>query len=348
MLTFVGAGLASLDDLTCSGLKAIKQANFLYLDAYTSIMPGFAEELKELTGKDVKPADRELVEETDEIIEKAKNHNVVFIVIGDPLSATTHTDLILRAVDSNVQFKIIHNTSIMTAVGCCGLQLYNFGATVSIPFWDELGTPDSFYDKLLWNFSAGLHTLCLLDIKVKERSTENILRERKVYEPPRYMSCGHAAYQLLQIIKRRSSADIGLSSDCLAIGLARIGSTDQVVAVSTLKEMGRGHPAESNTGKQTPITAALGGPLHSLIVPSQLHPVEEEFLGCCLRSSGDFPALPKIFAPTQTVGVDVIRELFRNHNNLVSNVRNVIRNPIVHYYESLFLFWLVTNPFLLS
>ncbi|TGZ67484.1 hypothetical protein CRM22_004763 [Opisthorchis felineus] len=308
MLTFVGAGLASLDDLTCNGLKAIKQANFLYLDAYTSLMPGFAEELKELTGKDVKPADRELVEETDEIIEKAKNHDVVFIVIGDPLSATTHTDLILRAVDSHVQFKIIHNTSIMTAVGCCGLQLYNFGATVSIPFWDELGTPDSFYDKLLWNFSAGLHTLCLLDIKVKERSAENILRERKVYEPPRYMSCGHAAYQLLQIIERRSSADIGLSSDCLAIGLARIGSTDQVIAVSTLKEMGRGHPAESNIGKQTPITAALGGPLHSLIVPSQLHPVEEEFLGCFVRSSRDFPALPKVFAPTPAVGVDVYIE----------------------------------------
>ncbi|OON16975.1 diphthine synthase, partial [Opisthorchis viverrini] len=339
MLTFVGAGLASIDDLTCNGLKAIKQANFLYLDAYTSIMPGFVEALKELTGKDVKSADRELVEETDEIIQKAKNHDVVFIVIGDPLSATTHTDLVLRAVDSGIQFKIIHNTSIMTAVGCCGLQLYNFGATVSIPFWDELGTPDSFYDKLLWNFSAGLHTLCLLDIKasfiplVKERSAENILRERKVYEPPRYMSCGHAAYQLLQVIERRSPGDIGLSSDCLAIGLARIGSKDQVIAVSTLKEMGRRHPAESNTGRQTPITSALGGPLHSLIVPSQLHPVEEEFLSCRLRSSGDFPALPKVFAPTPAVGVDVVRELFRNHNNLVSNVRNAIRNPIIHYYE---------------
>lgn len=41
-------------------------------------------------------------------------------------------------------------------------QLYNFGETVSIPYWTESWQPDSFYDKILGNLSRGLHTLCLL------------------------------------------------------------------------------------------------------------------------------------------------------------------------------------------
>ena len=50
----------------------------------------------------------------------------------------------------------------MGAVGCCGLQLYNYGQTVSIPFFRENWTPDSFYDKIAYNLGGGMHTLCLL------------------------------------------------------------------------------------------------------------------------------------------------------------------------------------------
>ena len=41
-------------------------------------------------------------------------------------------------------------------------QLYNFGETVSIVFWTESWKPQSFYDKIMKNLNAGLHTLCLL------------------------------------------------------------------------------------------------------------------------------------------------------------------------------------------
>ena len=33
----------------------------------------------------------------------------------------------------------------------------------------------------------GLHTLCLLDIKVKEQTIENLMKGNKIYEKPRYM-----------------------------------------------------------------------------------------------------------------------------------------------------------------
>lgn len=57
----------------------------------------------------------------------------------------------------------------------------------------------------------GLHTLCLLDIKVKEPNLEQLCRGRKVYEPPQYMTiskvwlqdiCQHGKRQPLSIIRR--------------------------------------------------------------------------------------------------------------------------------------------------
>lgn len=52
----------------------------------------------------------------------------------------------------------------MNAVSCCGLQLYNFGETVSIPYWTEKWQPDSFFQKIVENFKRNLHTLCLLGL----------------------------------------------------------------------------------------------------------------------------------------------------------------------------------------
>jgi diphthine methyl ester synthase len=69
----------------------------------------------------------------------------------------------------------------MNAVGECGLQLYNFGQTVSLVFFTENWKPDSFYDRIKENFDLGMHTLVLLDIKVKEQSEENLLRCMLVY-----------------------------------------------------------------------------------------------------------------------------------------------------------------------
>ena len=60
----------------------------------------------------------------------------------------------------------------MNAVACTGLQLYHFGETVSIVFFTDTWRPDSFYDRVKVNRQNGQHTLCLLDIKVKEQLLE--------------------------------------------------------------------------------------------------------------------------------------------------------------------------------
>lgn len=110
------------------------------------------------------------------------------MVVGDPFCATTHTDLFLRAVKLNIEVQVIHNASIVNAIGCTGLMVYRFGECVSVPYFTEKWRPYSFYPKIKANLDHNLHTLVLLDIKVKEISEENLARGKKIYEPPRFMT----------------------------------------------------------------------------------------------------------------------------------------------------------------
>jgi hypothetical protein len=47
----------------------------------------------------------------------------------------------------------------MNAVSACGLQLYNFGQTVSVVFFTNTWRPDSFFDRMRENADLGMHTL---------------------------------------------------------------------------------------------------------------------------------------------------------------------------------------------
>ena len=102
----------------------------------------------------VRIADRETVESGCEeamLGPCTRGEDVALLVVGDPFSATTHTDLQLRAAEAGVTVEVVHNASVMTAVGACGLQLYRFGETISIVFFTDTWRPDSFYDKIKSN-----------------------------------------------------------------------------------------------------------------------------------------------------------------------------------------------------
>ena len=133
--------------------------------------------LEEYYEKEFIVADREFVESNcQEMIERAVTDEVAFCVVGDPFGATTHTDLFIRCKEMGVEVKVIPNASIITAMGVTGLQLYRFGEIVSIPFFTENWKPYSFAEKIQYNLDRGLHTLCLLDIKVKEPTEESLCK----------------------------------------------------------------------------------------------------------------------------------------------------------------------------
>lgn len=178
------------------------------------------------------------------------------------LSATTHSDLVLRARELGVIVRSIPNASIMSAVGVTGLQLYNFGQTVSMVFFTETWKPSSFYDRIKENRNIGLHTLVLLDIKVKEQSVENLARGRKIYEPPRYMTAAQCARQMLETEDERSEGIYG--SDSMAVAVARVGAEDQRIVSGTLQQLS---------------DVDMGPPLHSLILLGyRVHELERDFI----------------------------------------------------------------------
>ncbi|XP_055995104.1 diphthine methyl ester synthase [Sorex fumeus] len=266
MLYLIGLGLGDAKDITVKGLEIVRRCSRVYLDAYTSILTVGQDVLEEFYGRKLILADREEVEQADNILKDADTSDVAFLVVGDPFGATTHSDLVLRAMKLGIPYRVIHNASIMNAVGCCGLQLYNFGETVSIVFWTDTWRPESFFDKVKKNRQNGMHTLCLLDIKVKEQSMENLIKGRKIYEPPQYMSVNQAARQLLEIVQnqRLQGEEPAITEETLCVGLARVGAEDQKIASGTLKQM---------------CTVDLGGPLHSLIITGgTMHPLEMEML----------------------------------------------------------------------
>lgn len=264
MLYLIGLGLSYKSDITVRGLEAVKNCTRVYLEHYTSIlMAASKEELEEFYGKEVILADRELVESgSADILRDADKENVAFLVVGDPFGATTHTDLVLRAKKDKIPVEVIHNASVMNAVGSCGLQLYNFGQTISMVFFTDSWRPDSWYDKVMENRKIGLHTLVLLDIKVKEQSLENMARGRLIYEPPRYMSIAQCCQQLLEIEELR--AEKAYTADTPVVGISRLGSPTQSFKAGTIKEL-----AEYDAGE----------PLHSLVILGrQSHELELEYL----------------------------------------------------------------------
>ncbi|KAL9599403.1 MAG: hypothetical protein Q9219_003840 [cf. Caloplaca sp. 3 TL-2023] len=263
MFFLVGLGLTDETDITVKGLNIVKAAERVYLEAYTSILLVGKDKLEAYYGRSIIVADREMVESSsDEILAGADKADVAFLVVGDPFGATTHTDLVLRARESGIPTRSIHNASIMSAVGATGLQLYNFGQTVSMVFFTETWKPSSFYDRIEENCQVGLHTLVLLDIKVKEQSIENLARGRKIYEPPRFMTASQCAAQMLEVREGRDACAYG--PDSLAVGIARLGASDQRMAVGTLKQL---------------TEVDLGPPLHSLVLlGKRVHDLERDYI----------------------------------------------------------------------
>ena len=109
--------------------------------------------------------------------------------------------------------EIIHNASVLTAVGVVGLELYKYGKTTSIPFHNrDVKTP---VDVFKMNQKNGLHTLFLLDLEPLKN---------------KFMTVNDAVAYLL---KRK------VSEKQIAIGCAALGSKKQIIRAGTLKELSK-------------------------------------------------------------------------------------------------------------
>lgn len=137
--------------------------------------------------------------------------------------------------------------------------------TVSVVFFTETWRPQSFYDKIVANKKQQLHTLCLLDIKVKEPTLESLARGKPVYEAPRYMTIHTCIEQLLEIELERKEGVTTAQSLC--VGVARMGAVEgdqkQLMVSGTMDEL---------------LKVDFGGPLHSFVVCGDVDEFEKQML----------------------------------------------------------------------
>lgn len=258
----IGIGLGNPKDVTIKGLETIQRADKVFLENYTSIQNTKKEEYEEFFQKKIEFASRDLVEkQAKHILNHAENKAAAFLVVGDVFQATTHTDLYLRAKKQGINVEIIQNAGIFNAASQTGLQLYKFGKTTSIVFNDEGWLPKTPYETIKNNKKLGLHTLCLLDIKVAEPSRKDLLKGKNTPQPPRYMTI-NKAITILEQLENKHKENIIHPKKTKMIGLARMG-TDNYMRYATMKHI------QNHDFKK---------PLHSLILPGNIDEVEKEML----------------------------------------------------------------------
>ncbi|MFW5746809.1 MAG: diphthine synthase [Nanoarchaeota archaeon] len=261
-LYMIGTGISSIHDISCRARQIISTCDKVFLESYTSILPESKKEIEEFLQKPVIVASREMVEQSAEtILKPAKESKVALLIIGDVFGATTHTDIMLRAKERDIKVEVIHNASILTAVGITGLELYKFGKTTSMVFFEDDWKPENAYDTIKANQQQGLHTLVLMDIKTAEPARENIKKGDSTPLPSRFMTVNECIEQLFEIEARRQEKIFGKNTQC--VGCARLGSSNPMIKSGTAAQL---------------MQVDFGGPLHCLVVPGKLHFIEEEAL----------------------------------------------------------------------
>lgn len=247
-LVFVGLGLYDEQDISLKGMQELKNCDLVFAEFYTSRPGRFNKKSFENTiGKSIQVLSRQDIEHGDAILTQAAIKHVVLLTCGDPMIATTHIDMRLRAIKKGIPTQIIHGSSIVTAVpGLLGLQNYKFGRTTTLAYPEKDYFPTSPYTVILENKKIGLHTMVLLDIQA---------------ENERYMTANEGLDLLLRM--ENNCKQHLFSNETIACVVARAGASDAVVAANTVSRLR---------------SMDFGPPLHTLVIPGNLHFIEQEAL----------------------------------------------------------------------
>jgi diphthine synthase len=252
MLTFIGLGLYDERSVTVEGREALRAADRVFAEFYTSRLVGAdVDDLEAYHDVEIEVRDRTGVERDPEpILEAAESGDAAFLTAGDTMISTTHTDLRLRAEERGIDTRVIHGVTAQSAASSLtGLQNYRFGKATTLPFPYAHGgddVPASVVETIEANRERGLHTVVYLDIKVGTGPTGPDPDHEE------YMTADVAAELLAEGWR-----------DELAVVVARAGSPDAVVAADRLSVLA---------------DREFGDPLHLLVIPGDLHHVEADAL----------------------------------------------------------------------
>jgi diphthine synthase len=247
-LIFIGLGLYDEKDVSLNGMNELKNCDRIFAEFYTSKLIGMdINAFEKRIGKPIEVLSREETEQGNILLNAAEGERVCFLICGDPMIATTHIDLRLRAIKRGIPTRIIHNGSIITAApALLGLQNYKFGRTTTIAFPEKEYFPTSPYLIIKKNKDIGLHTLILLDIQ----ADKNV-----------YMTANQAMDLLLKM-EEQYKENVIAKDDVICI-VTCAGAPDAGVYADAIGSL---------------LNKDFGPPLHTLIIPGNLHFMELEAL----------------------------------------------------------------------
>ena len=243
-LSFVGLGLGARG-ITLEGVGEMVDSDVIYLEYYTTPHePQLLKQLQSATGKALTIVDRQFVEDGSRILTEAESKKVVLAVLGDPMIATTHDELRVRAIRRGVETRVIHSATIASAAASAsGLHSYKFSRTVTVTR-ESVGKLTQAYHILHENLLEGAHTLLLLEYDVQ--SGQGVT-------PADAM----AGLLLAEANFRRGV----VSEETFAMMISRLGREEPHLAAGSFAELSK---------------VDAGGPPHCLIVPGKLHFTEVE------------------------------------------------------------------------
>lgn len=295
MLWFVGTGIDGYRGLSLAALEVLKKCDTIYAERFTSALSDKdLEGINALVGKEVKSVQRSFVEDGREILENAKKSEIALVTYGDPMIATTHSELRARAAKHSVKTAVLHAASgISSTIGETGLHVYKFGRMVTM--MSEPQSAISVYNTIFENLLAGNHTLVLT-----EYSSSHDERGQPFFlEPP-------TAFKMLLDVERDQRYQV-FSNNTFVVVASRVGQSDQRVV-------------SGKAGSLAKIDFGAGP--HIVVVTGSMHFTESEAVAA-LTESFDPPAdnsqgikriatqMIERYAPKAKVAAREMREIIR-------------------------------------
>ena len=272
-LLLVGMGMGRLEGMTTEAIHAATQADHRRYEAYTALWPVDELARLEATVGPVQRVMRPEVEEPEELFALAKDSLVALLVVGDPLQATTHVDLELRAREVGIECRVFHGISITSVVtGAVGLSNYKFGrqTTLTYPYGDWIAT--SPMEVLAANWEQNLHTLALLDLDPTGLGTG----DQRPMRPEDAVQSMRLMWEKLQ-----ETVDEPLSEDYVRLAFRQMAT--KLYLQQNFDDIPVVLCADMGTPEQAIVTTTLGalgdekgGRLNCLVFPAGTGEVEEK------------------------------------------------------------------------
>lgn len=249
MLWIIGIGINGYMGISTDAIEVLKKCDRIYLERFTS--PVSEDDIRGLNALIEKndrvnefiiPVQRWFVEDGREIIEQSQFKNIALLTYGDPLIATTFTELLVRAVKRSIRVKIIHAASgIISLIGESGLHIYKFGRMVTM--MSGFQSYISVYNTVFNNLLAGNHTLVLTEYSNNNNSNSVFFLDPK--------------YFFDKMLQAEEDTKYGaFSQETFAIVGSRIGTEDQRIESGKIKSL---------------LNRDYGIGPHSIIVTASLH-----------------------------------------------------------------------------